>query len=73
MTLVEIIQNLRSSPKETDGLVCANAAFALGEFGPAAKNALPTLALLKDHPEKLAKADATDAQMKIDKKTVIEH
>jgi hypothetical protein len=65
--LIKIIQNLRQSAKETDGFICANAAFALGQFGQAARSALPTLALLKNHSFGLAKSDAAEAQQKIAK------
>ena len=65
--LVRILQESRQSSKVSDELVCANASFALGRLGSVAADALPTLALFKDHPSPQARGDALEAQEKIKK------
>lgn len=63
--LIKLIQALSKSSRRADGLVCANAAYALGQLGPVAKPALPALALLQNHKVDLVNVEVREAVRRI--------
>jgi hypothetical protein len=66
--LDRLIRSRRKSVTTSDALVCAGAAYALGRLGRVATPALPRVMLLKEHPNRITKANAVEAEAAIQEK-----
>ena len=65
--IVSILKTCKDSARPGDGTLCARGAFALEHLGPAAKTAVPTLQLRRNHRDSFAATAASEVLEKLQK------